>query len=56
MVKEFGDSIDDSSEGSLGRYEGVVPQMLQAEMLEMIVVTMVLMRRILRNRQMGLKP
>ena len=29
-----------------------VPQMLQVEMLEMISVTIVMIRRILRNRQM----
>ena len=59
MVKEFGNCTDDSSEGGLGRYESAAPQMLQAEMPEVIAVTMVMLRRIpkriLRNRQMGLK-
>ena len=32
------------------------PQILQAEMLEVIAVTVVMMRKILRKRYMGLKP
>ena len=57
MVKEFGNSTEDSIEGGLGRYESVSPS---NAMLEMIVVTMVVTRRIprriLKTSQMGLKP
>ena len=61
MVKEFGNSIDDSSEGGLGRCENASPSNAPGrEMLEIMAVTVVMTRkiprRILRKRLMGLKP
>ena len=56
MVKEFGNSTDDSSEGALVDMRVQALQMPQAEMLEVIAVMMVMRRRILKKSQMGLKP
>ena len=54
--KGFWNSTDDSSEVALADMRVKVPRMSQVEMLEMIVVMMVMMRRILKKSQIGLKP
>ena len=59
MIKEFGNSTEDSSESGFGRYEGASPFNAPRRMLEMIVmivVMMVMIRRILRKSLIGLKP
>ena len=60
MVKEFGNSTMILVRVALVDMRLQVPQMLQIEVLEMIVMMIVMMRRIprriLKKSQMGLKP
>ena len=60
MVKEFGNNTDDSSEGGFGQYEGADPSNAPGRDAEDDSMTMMMRRRIprriLRNRQIGLKP
>ena len=65
MVREFGNCIDDSSEGGFSRDEGTGPSNVPSEMKKImivmiVVITMMIMkrnlRRIQRKNQLGIRP